>query len=257
MGTKIKTLQKNFAISKGNIALAPPPVFLRTKEDHLNNPRTAFKEAATQVCLLDWASKNNGYDVFISYLEKVQENCLKSKYIGKCTAEIRKKMHSGLEDTEFMSHSKLLDCLKERKTNLKTILKNQLKESDYYSYERVPSVFIQGNLVRGVIEGDTVGNAICDSVKTRPKECKKLHLALKKKVKRTLKFDPKNMVKEESSIFVYFFIIFSTLVLFGAIYFIGTYGSKLIIKQDIEDSVLNNMNSYNLARNTEMPISSR
>lgn len=49
----------------------------------------------------------------------------------------------------------------------------------YGDYNIVPSMFIDGNLVRGKLQGHAAVSAICDSLKTKPKVCSKIHTILK------------------------------------------------------------------------------
>ena len=54
-------------------------------------------------------------------------------------------------------------------------LENARSQSFYYTYQQTPSVFINGELVRGVVDPDLAAGAICDSMMEPIPDCKSLH----------------------------------------------------------------------------------
>jgi hypothetical protein len=50
------------------------------------------------------------------------------------------------------------------------------------NYEKIPSMFIDGNLVRGKVEAHTALSAICDSFRVKPKFCTEIHKLLDKEI---------------------------------------------------------------------------
>ena len=54
-------------------------------------------------------------------------------------------------------------------------LENAKSQSSYFDYDSAPSIFVNGDLVRGVVDPEIAVGAICDSMKEPLKDCKALH----------------------------------------------------------------------------------
>jgi hypothetical protein len=90
----------------------------------------------------------------------------------------------------------------------------------YYTYEVVPSAFVNKQLVRGYLTAMEVASAACDSLKKsdKPKSCSSLHRIMKKEIKELMS---KNARIVDSHPYFLFFLmgLFSILLLFCCVRF--------------------------------------
>lgn len=121
------------------------------------------------------------------YLRAVENFCLTKEApikLSLCTSELRRNYN-------FLDEQDLENC-KERalvveetdEQNPQIHYMEQMKEmSSFYDFNSVPSVFVNGHLVRGETKGEVAVGAICDSMKKSTEGCKNLHQAVLKKMK--------------------------------------------------------------------------
>lgn len=103
--------------------------------------------------------------------------------------------------------------------------------SNAYGY--VPSLYINGNLVRGLDRGDIAASAVCDSFLKVPKSCSSLHVSLRHVAKRDL----------QTSHFGILVIVFACFLLFGLTFWLY---KKLMLDQVNKD--MTEMVNYHLER---------
>jgi uncharacterized membrane protein len=100
------------------------------------------------------------------------------------------------------------------------------------AYGYTPSLYINGELVRGIDNGDVAASAVCDSFKEVPASCKGLYV--------DIYYNGMNLGKYFAGMF---FVIVVCVVLFGIVFFIY---KKAILGQADKD--MNEMVNYHLER---------
>ena len=109
-------------------------------------------------------------------------------------------------------------------------LENAKKQSFYYDYQTTPSIFINGDLVRGVTDPELAVGAICDSMKDPLEGCQAIHKdqidRLHKLYDDRLEENAENIVMMRMIVFVCMVVIF----ILGYLFF-----KKMIVSQMNKD----------------------
>lgn len=121
-------------------------------------------------------------------------------------------------------------------------LEEQKSLSDYYTYRRVPSIFINDELVRGIVEGDLAAGAVCDSFQERPDSCKGLHLQVMKKVRKILRNSKKHLRKQKEAGVLW--VVISCLIVFMFTYLVFKRMIETSVGDDLENRVNVALNQY-------------
>jgi hypothetical protein len=203
--------------------------------DKLKVPKHTIVEGISQECIFNAIEQKSEHSQsaifnFVEYLEQIRDTCLSKANLLECTSRLR------AQSADFMiTADNLQSCInKALKANHKGLipyLEKKKKLSNFHGYHRVPSIFLEGNLVRGEKNAEVALGAICDGFKKRPKMCKRLHLAVKKEMKleRLYKSD---LVSNRHTLA--FLAIFVVMLLLLCVFY---YGVKKLYLKDILDSM--------------------
>lgn len=179
----------------------------------LTNPTESLDEAIVQSCLWEHAqvdiSVNENINLmkgnkhvrasrYMAFARSFNKKCLKPflelsnstrmvttpvSSISECSASLRMKNF-------YMPENKLKSCIDSKfadssnKFESESEFLSNMKENTNFlgNYDIVPSMLIDGNLVRGKLNGHTAISAICDSFKTKPHVCFKIHEYLNQEI---------------------------------------------------------------------------
>lgn len=181
--------------------------------------------------------------LFQEYLQKIRNQCSSTSDILKCTKKIRSELF-------IMEEEKLQLCIDKKfksstditNNNYSEYLDSLLSESTYYDFKDVPSVFINNELVRGKVEGDSIASAICDSTVNKPAECRDIHKVLLGRIQESLAFDAQ--ASHKNAFLIYFGVTSGALFLLIVMYIIF---KKLVltnIEIDLESKVNSSIAQY-------------
>lgn len=181
--------------------------------------------------------------LFQEYLQKIRNQCSSTSDILKCTKKIRSELF-------IMEEEKLQLCIDKKfksstditNNNYSEYLDSLLSESTYYDFKDVPSVFINNELVRGKVEGDSIASAICDSTVNKPAECRDIHKVLLGRIQESLAFDAQ--ASHKNAFLIYFGVTSGALFLLIVMYIIF---KKLVltnIETDLESKVNSSIAQY-------------
>lgn len=213
----------------------------------MDNPTDAISESISQHCIIQKAISTNKIPDLIDYLKQVSSRCVQNfkADLKKCTKLVRDE-----EGSFIISEDELEKCVKRNispevnyfGTQQIPFLENQKNQSDYYTYRRVPSIFINDDLVRGVVEGDLAAGAVCDSFLTVPISCKGLHLKTMTKVHSLLTVKHQVITDKRKSGFIW--VVLGCLVLFAFSYLVFQRMIKSQLNIDLEERVNYTLNQY-------------
>lgn len=192
----------------------------------------------------------NRFGEFIQYLTLIKNFCFKDEKIiqkfSDCAKEQRKNF-------DFMKGEKLENCQKSALSDSVSLspeggivyLDQMTKESTFYDYSIVPSVFVNEKLIRGELETDVTIGAICDAMETKIKGCEDIHLNMMGKRDYLFQFNEKNIKKKEKNDYKNSIVIF--FAIFGLFIFIVIVARRQFAKDielDLAHRVENSLNEY-------------
>lgn len=213
----------------------------------MDEPTDAIKEGISQHCIIQSAISNSRIYDLVDYLQQVSLRCVETKRSDmlRCSRTIRE------EEGDFIMSEESLDTCIQRNLSVENdfygvqviqFLEEQKSLSDYYTYRRVPSIFINDELVRGIVEGDLAAGAVCDSFQDRPESCKGLHLQVMKKVRSILRSRKKHETREKEAGVIW--VVVSCLIVFMFTYVVFKRMIETSVGDDLENRVNVALNQY-------------
>lgn len=217
----------------------------------MDSPTDAITEGISQHCIVQKAISTNRVLDLIEYLKEVSSRCVeysKTNILG-CSQAIREE-----EGNFIILENELQSCIS-RNSKIESdfygnqviqFLEDQKALSDYYTYRSVPSIFIQEELVRGIVQGDLAAGAVCDSFVSPPESCKGLHLKTMTKVYKalTVTHDDLESKKKSGS----FWVVLFCLLLFVLSYVVFQRMVSKQISNDLESRVNYTLTQYHRVR---------
>lgn len=127
---------------------------------------------------------------FISWLEELHDNMVssdpasmnnyESKFMKNYLPEHSKEIPSSIYTyLQTCPGKKFVVSTDNNGNKVIPFLEDMKKHTSDNVYAYVPSLYINGNLVRGIDAGDIAASAVCDSFKVTPKSCSSLSVSLK------------------------------------------------------------------------------
>lgn len=101
--------------------------------------------------------------------------------------------------------------------------------------------------MRGNLEADIVANALCNSILHVPKECKKLHKAMEKKVKDNLKRNNSEFSDPTLNSAIFVVLLVGAMFLFIMFYFFVQFWGRHESGTHLEDKIELKLNQYRIA----------
>ena len=199
----------------------------------LDEPREAIKEGLSQQCIYEELSSTNNLELFANYLRDLSHICPGRARFYECSQNIAKNQ-------KLMNMDNLQKCVEYGLKDGSLYLDQWLQASTFHDYTDVPSAFINHNLVRGIMKGDMVASAVCDSIhkSSKPQECDYLSQFLGEEIQSALKF-----IEEEDkksawiNLFWAFIVLQISVCMFWGMYLLFKRLSVNTISQDMGDKV--------------------
>lgn len=167
-----------------------------TDASRLKKPIQSLDQVISQKCLFDKAKATGQLGLFFEYANAYRKTCLMGygpetsereaapTDLNVCAANLR-------HENFYMPKAELKSCIDDKFSNGKDKFMSsseflgKLKDDTNLfgqNYEKIPSMFIDENLVRGKLEAHTALSAICDSFRQKPKFCTQIHKLLDKEI---------------------------------------------------------------------------
>ena len=208
--------KNRFCMLDGKYCLDQTTIYSKLKE-----PKIFFKLIASMNCFFEVFEKDkfdkNSLKQFEEYLEKYHWMIKTSLDNKKKDLAFENFFNDYMSTKEGFPEDKiypLKTCMTEKMrvtTNNQgekyiPFLEDMKTHSSANVYGYVPSLYINGNLVRGIDKGDIAASAVCDSFTEVPKSCSSLHVSLKNVAEEDLQTNHTGILLVVAGCFVAFLI---------------------------------------------------
>ena len=219
------------------------------------NPIESLDQVIYQSCLFDQVRESNSlFDQYFSFLNSYNRICLEpytSKDPRQITDSLNKCFEGLIKNIKVFSYPKLNTCYESKfanpkdKFNTNSDFLHQMKSDTSLfgqNYDIVPSMFIDGNLVRGKLEAHSSLSAICDSIKTKLPFCNDLHRKLQKEIKDNYLIEQPSTSK--NSLFFYLLILVSSQIVLAAIVYLFKLNFRSQLDEQIYTTIRGSISDY-------------
>lgn len=168
--------------------------------NYLYDPKESLDQVIYQTCLFNQVKKIDHYEAYWQFVTSYRATCINPETAGRnqtslntCFKDLLKNLNyiDINNKSQHFNDEEIDECYESKFKNPKNKFSSKsqffddLVESTNLfgqNYEIVPSMFIDGHLVRGKLEAHTAVSAVCDAMKHKMSMCHDLHKLLKKEI---------------------------------------------------------------------------